>query len=154
MKPSQINAIHRVTLEGPEGVEEELRWFYGDLVGLTEDQAEPQAGELCFRSARVELRIEIRPAPKIECNRRRATVSVGALQWVMDRLDERRIEYTRLSGLGWTDRRISLLDPAGNRVELKQEWRCGVAPAPPEETPREAFGGRRTGATKISKKGQ
>ncbi len=154
MKPSQINAIDRVTLEAPEGVEEELCWFYGDLVGLTQDLAEPQDGELCFRSAHVELRIEIKAAPKIESNRRRTTVSVAALQWVMDRLDERRIGYTRVSGLGWTDRRISLLDPAGNRVELKQEWRSGVAPAPPEETPGRAFDDRRSGARKKSKKGQ
>lgn len=153
MKPSQINAMDRITLEAPDGVEEELRWFYVDLVGLTQDPAESGAAVLRFRSAQVELRIEIKPVPKIDSNRRRATVSVGSLRWVMDRLDERRIGYTRMSGLGWTDRRISMLDPGGNRVELKQEWRSGVAPAPPDETPGQAFDGPRTGATKISKKG-
>ena len=136
MRPSQINAINRVAMEAPAGVEEELRWFYGDLVGLERVSPGQDAGELGFRSAQVELRIAIKPEPRIEPNRRRALISVGSLRWVTEQLDGRGLAYIRLSGLNRTDRRISLLDPAGNRVELKQEWRPGVAPPPPQENRR------------------
>lgn len=133
MRPSQINAVERIVLEAPEGVDRELVWFYGDLVGLTPVPVDAGAGVLKFRSARVELEIEIRSDPRLEPKRRRALISVGSLEWVMKELAERRITYTRISGLDWTDRRVSLLDPAGNRVELKQEWRPGVAPVPQEK---------------------
>lgn len=133
MRPSQINALERIVLEAPEGVDRELAWFYGDLVGLTPVSADVGAGVLEFRSARVELRIEIRSDPRIEPRRRRALISVGSLEWVIQELAERRVAYTRISGLDWADRRVSLLDPAGNRVELKQEWRPGVAPVPQEK---------------------
>jgi len=133
MRPSQINAIERIVLEAPQDATEDLCWFYGDLVGLTLVSAAVYAGPLLFRSAGVELRIEIKSAPRIEPTRRRALISVQSLTWVIERLEERRIAYTRVSGIDWTDRRVSLLDPAGNRVELKQEWRSGVAPAPPPQ---------------------
>jgi hypothetical protein len=84
------------------------------------------AGTLRFRSARVELRILLKPDPDVDPVRRRAVVSVRSLEAVAATLDERGMAYTRLSGLTWTDRRLSLLDPGGNRVELKQEWRYGV----------------------------
>ena len=139
MRPSQINAIDRIAMEAPVGVEDELCWFYGDLVGLERVSLDQSANELGFRSARIELRIEIKPEPRIEPTRRRALISVGSLVWVIEQLDGRGLAYVRLSGLNRTDRRVSLLDPAGNRVELKQEWRPGVASSPPQESRRGDF---------------
>ena len=110
-------------------------------MGLTPVSLDAAAGQLEFRSAQMELRIAIKPAPQVEPNRRRALVSVGSLERVIEELEERRIAHTRISGVDWTDRRVSLLDPAGNRVELKQEWRPGVAAAP-----REKAEGRRRGS--------
>ena len=39
-----------------------------------------------------------------------------------ERLEELRIPYEWYEGLGLTDKRIYLLDPARNRIELKQVW--------------------------------
>ena len=126
MKPSQINALERVRLEAPEEAAERLVWFYGDLVELTvvDDDSEP--GTLCFRSGGVDLRIQLKRDPAIEPVRRRAVISVRSVDALAGLLDEHGIPYSRLTGLDWTDRRLSLLDPGGNRVELKQEWRYGV----------------------------
>ena len=82
----------------------------------------PDAARLCFKSEQIELRIRIKALPRIDpigCN---VVILVASLDAVIERLEERKQLYQRLSGLAFTQRRLGLLDPAGNRVELKQEW--------------------------------
>ena len=123
MRESQLQKIDNVTLEAPFGLEEELHWFYREVLKLDlvdSDQADD--ARLCFKSARLELRIWLSKCPRIDPIPRRATVLVESLPGVLELLEERSVPYTRLSGVMFTDRRISVNDPAGNRVELKQGW--------------------------------
>ena len=127
MRPSQINALERIALEAPQGIEQQLIEFYRDLVGLT--LLEQSRGEgLLFQSGRVELRILLRADPRVVPIARRALISVRSLSATAEALEERRVSVTAVSGVAWSDRRLSLVDPGGNRVELKQEWRAGVFP--------------------------
>jgi len=127
MRPSQINALERIALEAPQGIEQQLVEFYRDLVGLT--LLEESRGQgLLFRSGRVELRVFLRADPRTEPITRRVLISVRSLTTTAEALEERRIPFRPVSGIAWTDRRLSLVDPGGNRLELKQEWRVGVFP--------------------------
>ena len=61
--------------------------------------------------------------PKIERIARVATISVRSLAEVGEMLGRGPGCLTiEVGGLSYTDRRIWVHDPAGNRVELKQEW--------------------------------
>jgi hypothetical protein len=115
--------VDHVHLEAPPGVSEDLIWFYGEVAELDFlGDAAPDASRLCFKSEQIELRICITEMPRIDpigCN---VVILVPSLDVAIERLDERRQLYSRLSGLAFTERRLELLDPAGNRVELKQEW--------------------------------
>jgi hypothetical protein len=53
-------------------------------------------------------------------------VSVRDLEATAADLEALGWAYLPISGMIQTDRRLSLLDPSGNRVEIKQEWRKGV----------------------------
>ena len=124
MHPSRILAIESIEIESRPGLDEPLRLFYGEVVGLEEwpCAAGSSDGSLLFRSARLELRVRIVPAPHIDSIHRRATLLVSCLNLAAQQLDERGIPYQRMSGLVRCDRRLGTNDPAGNRVELKQEW--------------------------------
>lgn len=152
MRPSQIIAIARVRLEGPVAARERLIWFYRDLVGLVfiEDMLNPSV--LRFQSAQLDLHIELSDRPKIDPSCRRALLSVRSLEATATVLDEEGVAYQPLSGWTWSDRRLALLDPGGNRVELKQEWRRGVFPAPGERALAEADPAADTVADKNSEK--
>ena len=132
MRPSQIIAIARVALEAPPGAKDRLIWFYRDLVGLTFIEDTLNHSLLRFRSGQLELHVLLCDQPRIEQIRRQAVVSVESLEATMQTLQEERIPFERLFGVNWSDRRVGLLDPGGNRVELKQEWRRGVFPTAQE----------------------
>lgn len=123
MKPSRIQAIDHVNLEAPPLLEGELVWFYTEVGRL--DRVAGQAEEpsrLCFRSAQLELRIRIVNGPRVDRVARRLTLAVPSLVEAAELLEERSVPYVRLTGLWFTDCRLSTCDPAGHRVELKQEW--------------------------------
>lgn len=120
MRTGRIQAVDHVHLEAPVGSEPSLRWFYGELLDLAE--MPPGEGVLRFRSERIELRIRLCSEPAIEAIDERVTVAVRSLRVVEDLLQERKTPYERFRGLDWTDRRLSLLDPAGNRVVIRRDW--------------------------------
>jgi len=124
MHESRILAVEHISLESPPGLEGEHRWFYGELAELEEVVREKQAGHplLVFFSRPIELRIRITPEPDIRSTKTSVVILVSSLSTAMGQCRERRIDYIRLSGIDSTDRRIQLLDPGGNRVELKQYW--------------------------------
>ena len=131
MRPSQIVAVDHVELEGSPAAESDLLWLYAEMVGLARMESWP-AGEgddpegfgprLRFRSGNIELRYHLRPDPETESVACRLTVAVPSLAFLESVLQERSWEYQRIRGLGHTDRRLSMLDPAGNRIEIKQDW--------------------------------
>lgn len=120
MRHSRIQAVDHVNVESPRGLDDELRWFYGEIAELEERPADATMGPgICFRSERIELRIRFSPEPRIESVDCRVIVGVSSIDEAADRLSERKTPFQRLSGLAGSDRRIQVLDPAGNRVELR-----------------------------------
>ncbi len=128
MRPSQIQAIERINMQAAPEVRDRLIDFYGELVGL--EPIESDASVLRFKSASLELWIAMTPDFAPDGNRRRALFSVRSLPTTAKLLLEEGIDYLPISGMNFTDRRLSLLDPGGNRIELKQEWRPGTFPEP------------------------
>jgi catechol 2,3-dioxygenase-like lactoylglutathione lyase family enzyme len=116
---SGIVGLHHVQLAAPAGSEDELRWFYGEVLGLPEVEKPPvlaARGGAWFRSAYVELHLGIeedfRPARKAH---------PGLLVQDLDGL-ARRIEGHGVA-VEWDDnfpgfRRCYVADPHGNRLEL------------------------------------
>ncbi len=119
MGESRIHAVDHVHLEAPPEALEGLRWFYGELVGLKELSSED--GRLCFKSGLLELRIRLSPEAVVEPVDERATFFVASLTEVSAELRERHIEYELLRGFDSTDRRLTLVDPGGNRVCLRRD---------------------------------
>jgi hypothetical protein len=127
MEESRIQAVDHVNLEARVGVEEAMRWFYGEIARLDEvDSDNREVGRLCFKSGRIELRICCVETPRIESVARRVTIFVESLDDVAECLEEHSIPYTRLSGLMYADRRLEVHDPSGNRVALKQMSYVGL----------------------------
>jgi hypothetical protein len=129
MRTSQIVAVDHVVLEGGPDAAADLVWLYQDVVGLRrlDEQTTPSAADvveswLCFRSGDLELRYRLRPRPSVESVACRLVVEVTSLPQAVEALEDRRMPFERLRGLNFTDRRVSLLDPAGNRIEIKQHW--------------------------------
>ncbi|MGB0714585.1 MAG: hypothetical protein ACPGXK_01825 [Phycisphaerae bacterium] len=77
---------------------------------------------LIYGTVRSPLWILFRDNPAIESVRRRATVMVDALDEVSVELDDLRYDYERCRGISLTDLSLDLLDPAGNRVHIRQRW--------------------------------
>ena len=125
MSTSRILAIDHVELESPAELKDRLLWFYGALAQLESLPSNPEArgtDTLRFRSARIELRISFHPNARLVRSRPRVTILVPSLRQAMENLEESSIRFELLSGTVRTDRRILLLDPAGNRIAFKQEW--------------------------------
>jgi hypothetical protein len=122
MRPSLIVAVDHVDMEGPPGAEADLVWLYRDVVGLQNlAWAETSAG-LRFRSGNIELRYHLLSAPATESVACRLTVEVPSVIEVARQFEDRSWSFQWLRGLSRTDRRLSFLDPGGNRVEIKQHW--------------------------------
>ena len=121
MKPSRIQAVDTVHLESLPEFKAELCWFYGELADLAEAASEP-AGDayLAFQSEQIEVHIRLCRDPQIEPKSVRLTIAVPFLDEVEQQLVERSCPFHKLSGIAHSDRRIDILDPAGNRVHFKQ----------------------------------
>ncbi len=127
MEPSRIQAVDHVNLEAPYGVDEGMRWFYAEVAVLEEVSCDdPATNRLCFISRQIELRVNFVDSPDIDPLEPRVTILVPSLSEVAEQLEERSVPYTTLTGLMYTDRRLEVHDPAGNRVVLKQETHGGV----------------------------
>lgn len=124
MRPSRIQAVDHVNIEALLGTEDELRWFYGEVAGLDEVLSnDADYARLRFKSEHIEIRLRMRPELEIDPIPCRATILVPSLEEALEALMERSVDYEPVSGIAWTDRRIQALDPAGNRIELKQASR-------------------------------
>lgn len=122
MKQSRIQAIRHIILEAPTGSEEDLRWFYGKVAGLTEVPGDGKDGRICFKSEHIELELRVSAEPQVSPVERRLTIAVASLSEAAAQLIERRVEYEYISGLLYTDRRLESRDPAGHRIVLRQGW--------------------------------
>jgi len=118
--PPRIHAINNVRLEAKPGTEPQLHFFYVDVLGMEPAEGEP--GMVLFQTQRMQVRILLTPEAQPSPMRRRLVLEVPSLERMQEQLEELEIEYEWYHGLAYTDQRIFLLDPADNRVELKQVW--------------------------------
>jgi catechol 2,3-dioxygenase-like lactoylglutathione lyase family enzyme len=120
----RLVAVNHVELEAPPDLADAMTWFYGDLLQLAQIRTndESTTNVLRFRSDRLELRVTLTDDPKIESVDRRACVEVPSIEDVAAILEDRKYEFSWHRGLQLTDRSLELLDPAGNRVEVRRHW--------------------------------
>ena len=78
---------------------------------------------MAFKSERLRLQIQFCPDPQIEAVAHRVHCSVLSLEEVADALDALKYEYQWIRGMQFTDRAISVLDPAGHRVLIRRRYR-------------------------------
>ncbi len=119
MRSVRIQAVDHVNIEAPLGIQDALRWFYGEVALLDELPGDGEELCICFTSDQIELRIRLVEKPKIVAVATRVTLAVPSLDDAACKLDDSSIPYERTTGITWTDRRLSTQDPAGNRVEFK-----------------------------------
>ena len=123
MRSSRIQAVEDVALEVAPGLSDEVRWFYGEVGGLTEVASNaPAEAVTCFKSAHINLFVAEVECPRIDPVAVRVTLSVTSLLDVAAKLADRGVAVTRESGLNYTDRRLIAQDPGGNRIAFKREW--------------------------------
>jgi hypothetical protein len=120
MQTPRILAIADIQITSPPDRAEDLIAFYTELVGL--DRVADKSDDL-----RMTFRGYPRRGPWIvvrldtsagEANRRRVQIQMASLQECADRLADARIAREELQGWAFYDRRICVLDPAGNLVEF------------------------------------
>ncbi len=117
----QIHAVGDVRLESPPSCEERLRLFYRDLIGLREPGGASSASQLAFEAHGRRVVIHLSHEAMASPMRRRLLIQVDSLGRMWERLTARSIECWEYPGMGIGDRRLVVLDPAGNRIELKEE---------------------------------
>ncbi len=123
MRESRIVAVDHVHLEAPSGLEESMRWFYGDLADLQAIQEEHDyRASMGFKSERIKLWLHFLDQPNIDSVPIRVTILIKWLDALIEELEIRQREYQPVSSLSITGREISTLDPAGNRVVFRQYW--------------------------------
>lgn len=124
MSESRIVAVDHVELQARPDSAAGINWFYADFLGFQPVQ-QPQgaAVALRFRSADLEVRYRLLEDAVIEPVDHRVTLLVPSLLAARKVLDKARITYDLIRGMAFTDRCLSLLDPGGNRVALRQMWR-------------------------------
>lgn len=119
----RLLAIDHVEIESRPGIEPDLRWFYAELAGLQESEPPvDRSNVLRFKSDRLELRISLVDHPGIESTACRVAIEMPSLPAATEALDNRKHPYVWYQGFSYTDRYLSLLDPAGNRVEFRRRW--------------------------------
>jgi len=121
-RESRFEKVEDVELEASLASREALRWFYEELLELDPDAAVQDDRRMAYRSGGIRLTIHLNSNPQTEPIDHRVTVRVNSLEEIVRQLEERRIGYERVSGLDHTDRLLSVLDPGGNRVALRQVW--------------------------------
>ena len=99
---------------------ERMRWFYADLLGMPPwPKAAQLPGAWGVGPARCGLLFQYCHDPDVDPNRRRFVLNVPSLVEVEKKLHEHDWPFQRIHGLGVTDHYLSLLDPAGHRVEIR-----------------------------------
>ena len=126
MHQSRIQAVDHVVREAPIGLGEALRWFYG-CVGCL-DEIPPHSTSrpvVLFRSARIELRVYLVDNPQVDSAGFPVVLAVESLEETAELLDERSVQYERITATHWGDVRLETSDPGGNRVDFVRHTPVG-----------------------------
>ena len=123
----RLVAINHVELRSPPGIETELHWFYGELIGLAPvPQLADGAGSvppmLRFRSEQLELRVTMVDGTLVDPVPFRVVVEVPQLPLAAEMLQDRGYAFAWHRGMLGTDRSISVIDPGGHRVAIRRLW--------------------------------
>ena len=118
-----VESIDHIQISAPPGSEEQVRAFYGDVLGLREIHKPPQLlarGGVWYDCGNLQLHIGIDNAPDNERLRRHVAFRVADVEIVRQRLAERgfAIEADQAPLEGVT--RFYCRDTVGNRVEFAQ----------------------------------
>lgn len=98
-----------------------IEYFYTQVLGFELWPAERQIpGGFGAGDVRRGILLQFRHDPPIEPMRRRCTLAVPSLDAVEARLKEHEQSYTRTRGFGLSDDALTLTDPTGHRLELRQ----------------------------------
>jgi hypothetical protein len=116
----RIQAINDVRIEAKPSDQGDMHFFYVEILGLEAVNDEP--GMLCFQTERLSVRVLLTPEAQPSPMRRRLILEIPSLHAMAEKLAELGFEAEWYRGLRLTDQRLFVLDPAGNRVELKQTW--------------------------------
>ncbi|RJL33276.1 VOC family protein [Bailinhaonella thermotolerans] len=114
-----VIGLHHVQLAIPPGVDDELRAFYGGLLGLTEIPKPPELakrGGMWFRGPAVELHLGVED-PHVPARKAHPGLLVEDVDALAVRLCEAGLDV-RPDDLLPGFRRCYVDDPAGNRLEL------------------------------------
>lgn len=122
MDAPRLLAVNDVHLTAPYGTRDALCRFYGELLGFRRVEAgHEDALQVTFvgipRSG-PRLIIDLLEVSAAKPMRRQALVQFGTLAPLAEALTERGIVFEWSTGWFFFDRRIGLLDPAGNWIEL------------------------------------
>ncbi len=118
----EVRGIDHVQVAAPPGCEERARWFYGEVLGMTE-VAKPPAlqarGGVWFQCGEHQLHVGVETsfAPALKAH---PALRVAGLPGLQERLSRLGVPFTPdelLPGAA----RIYVNDPFGNRLELL-EW--------------------------------
>jgi len=111
------HALHHVQLAMPEGGAAEARAFYGDLLGLDEEEG-PGAppDELWFRRGELRIRLGVEPGFR-PARKAHPALMVRKLDALAERLERAGLDLRRDDRLPGP-RRVCIDDPFGNRIEL------------------------------------
>lgn len=129
-RKGQIEAVEHIQMRARADLRDRLLWFYREIAMLDPVADHVDSGCLRLKSSLIELRIElvedsaIDPMvdPTVNPMARRMTLRIPCLDVAADLLSEHKIEFAFISGISWTDRRLVVHDPAGNRVEFRRKW--------------------------------
>lgn len=121
MDTPRILAIDDVHLWSPSAAVKETRGFYVDLLGFDPLPADTGGEAMRFRGwprSGPKLVIRLGTDPATAPARRHVLIQVADLVECAATLGERGICFEEVHGWSFHDRRLTMLDPAGNRVEV------------------------------------
>jgi hypothetical protein len=115
--PVSLVTVEDARLPASTGLERELDAFY---VGLLEFEREAQQDELVYTAENFRLRFDFVEGQVIRDDLRMLGIIVKSLDDMQLKLRERELEFTLEHGLVAGERRILIVDPAGNWLRIIQ----------------------------------
>jgi hypothetical protein len=119
----QILAISDVTLACRPDKADAIRSLYRDVLRLRElSPGEARHPHLIFAAHQRRIQVILAPDAAGSPMRRRLVIEVDSLHATADQLADLGLPWWLHWGIGIGDRRLALLDPGDNRIELKQVY--------------------------------
>ncbi len=115
--PVALVTVEDARLPACTGLERQLDEFY---VGLLEFERDEQQEELVYKAENFRLRFDLTEGPIVRHDLRMLGIVVRSLDDMQLKLRERELEFTLEHGLVAGERRLLIVDPAGNWLRIIQ----------------------------------